>query len=358
MLTTASALLLHLAACSAPADDSAEGKPAAEFNSGGDAEEESGLVIGDDRATFLPGEETEGTTLTLTWVEPSSLHHANYVLGDVLLSLPVAPEVVFDLHAPDPSLMVEVDPEGHPGVTAAYFVPALHIDTDGDGLPSEGESYLGVGKTWLLYVNGSPSGIEDLPNALRGWNAMEVDLETGIAEATWDLDDLLIMATLWERPNVSLEGTWSEEVPRGTGLVFRSLVEAQGGAVELPVVADQRAESPFRLPARGPPPDDHFADLKPGVPAAIEVGEAYTDVDGDGAFTANDIPLHGVCSEGTPMGLAYLPTVPSLLLAIKLVGIGNPAGWSAVSLEENPRLVSNSVLTGLSVGSDCPVRTY
>ncbi len=351
------AALSLLAACDDPADHTG----VADTNEPADTDTDSGdsgspLLLGEDEATFTFTGSYEGATLSLTQVDPIGIMGGTYRFGEVLTSVAITEDALtLDLHAPDASLLEELDPEGHPGVKGVFFVPALHVDTDGDGVPSANEAFLGVSSAWLLYVDGNPSGIQAVPNALRGWNAMLMDMEAGIAMATSSLESMPIFVTLIENPNESVSGTWSVEPDPAMGIVVRSRVAILGGEVEAPTFTDVHAESPFDFVLRGVPPTDHFEEFVDGVSAAVEIPEVYTDVDTDHAYTEVDTREYGVCREGSPIGFVYLSVVSSLGLAVQLVGAGNASGWNAMVLAPEEKFISSNDLTALNSGPACPL---
>jgi hypothetical protein len=315
---------------------------------------ESGLPdLGEDSVTFYAGGEYGGTTVSLTWVDAKTMGHRTLDFGAVVASAPAAEQNEFALHRPPDEEMVEIDPEGHPGVRVALYAPTLHLDTDGDGAPSEAEGYVGVAQAWLLFVDGNPSGVVALPTARRGWNAMEMDLTPGIMVETRDMSEVPIFPSLQVQDNATIAGAFVGEVTPSTGLAVVSQLALEGGTVEVAAIADRHADATFEMRLRGEPPADHETTLFDGVPAALEQAVVYEDSDSSGTFTPGDTLTYGMCVENEPIGMAYLDRVPTLDLARSLVGVGVTAGWVPVALEPEVRVISSDVLTTVVAGSGC-----
>ncbi len=311
--------------------------------------------LGGAEVTFEPTGEFAGSTISLVWVDPARLLGANYVWGDTLSSVPADEGAVIALSALDETLLRELDPAGHPGVRGALFAPVLYIDVDATGAHSAGESVLGIGSYWLFYAADSPSGIASVPNALRGWNVLQMDLTTGRAQTAVSLQAVPIAASLRARQAIRLAGEWDQAPEQRERIVVHSAVASGDAEVEAPVLNDLVAQSPFGFAVNGAPPADHYGNWLDGESAAVEVPEVYLDNDEDRSFTEADSRQYGICTGTTPLTLVYFEQVGTLESALELVAGGNLAGWNAVSSGDPMRILSESELLSLRTGASCPL---
>jgi hypothetical protein len=328
------------------------GEPSAPVDTGDSG---PGLVLGEDEVTFAPSGEYAGSTISLVWVDPASMLGANYVWGDTLSSVSAEKGALIELSAPDESLLREIDPAGHPGVFGTFFAPVLHMDVDGDGGHTAGESVLGIGSSWLFYAADSPSGIAAVPNALRGWNVLSIDLTAGRAETSSSKKGVPISASLVPQEEIRLGGEWDHAPVLHERFVVHSAVAMGGAAVEAPVLNDLVAESPFEFVVRGAPPADHYGEWLGGESAAVEIPEVYFDNDGDRSYSELDTRRHGVCSGAVPVTVTYFEKIGTLEVAVDLVAGGNSTGWNVVTTGDRLRVLPESELLSLRTGAGCPL---
>jgi hypothetical protein len=330
-------LLLGLAACSG--------------SNGGDTAADTGAA--GTPVTFSLDGAWEGTTLTLTWADAAEFFAGQFAFGDVAHSSAASATVTVDLPAPEASALTEVDPTGNPGVKLAWLVPALHTDTDGDGLPSAEEGYAGAGLVWLMYAEGSPAGLPGLGGAVPGWNAVTVNVDARSPAEVGSLTAVPLRAGLELRSDITLSGSFAVDVAEGTRVAMVSRVALEGGAVTNRTVVDVAASSPFSLTVTGAPPEDHFAVLGSGLSGAMEVGLVYVDQDESGGINRADQMLYGLCLEATPVGVIYFSNLPDLDFAVKQTALGNGAGWSGIELGGEGHLLQAGGLASVTAGPDC-----
>lgn len=328
------------------------GEPSAPVDTGDSG---PGLVLGEDEVTFAPSGEYDGSTISLVWVDPASMLGANYVWGDTLSSVLAEKGALIELSAPDESLLREIDPAGHPGVFGTFFAPVLHMDVDGDGGHTAGESVLGIGSSWLFYAADSPSGIAAVPNALRGWNVLSIDLTAGRAETSSSKKGVPISASLLPKDEIRIGGEWDDAPVANERFVVFSAAAMGDAEVAAPVLSDVAAQSPFEFAVRVAPPADHYSAWPGGESAAVELPEVYFDNDEDRSFSDVDTRRYGVCSGPVPLTLVYFEKLGTLEVAVELVAGGNSAGWSAVTTGDRRRVLPESELLSLRTGASCPL---
>lgn len=279
---------------------------------------------------FDVGGAWEGTTLSLTWLDVRSFGTGSLAFGDVLLSVPAEERVVLDpVDPPDARFLQELDPVAFPGVKVAYFAPSLHLDTDGDGLPSAEEGYLGASLTFALYVTGVRGFVATLPDVVNGWNAVQIPFAANTEIALVDPLSIPIDATLATDDTFDLAGTGS-----GRAALVSSLARA-GTTVDTPTVWDGKLAAPWTIHVDGPPPADHYQYLdRLGVDGAVEVAVGYADTDASGGWTSGDGDEVPLCLGDDAVGLVYVPRVTNLPVALGLTYAGVSAGWIGSRVNE------------------------
>lgn len=317
-------------ACStyAPADDGGEDAPDAGFDLTGDF---------------------DGGTFSLTWVAPGSLEPgAPPELGEVLYSAPAAERIDLDLPPPPEADMREVDAET--GARGALYVPAVHVDTDGDGHASKEETLLGVGLTWLVYVDGEVTD-GDLAGVTRGWNAVTLPFGVDETPTVTEADAIELESILRPRSTLTFGGAWTGTAPVNARLAVVSTIFIQGGAAATPVVWDGGSDDPWSITLDTPPHATHFRMMdEVGVPAALESPVAYRDQDGSSSFSQGDTPLHAVCSGSEAVGLIYFAAVKDFASGLRLSALGITPGWALVPLSDpSGAAISGSDLNDLDV---------
>ncbi len=301
--------------------------------------------------TFQISGDWEGSTLTLTWVDFTSLSSGfpavgaveySHVLGGVTPGVPFGEPPEADLQ--------EVDPANAPGLMFAGYIPGLHLDSDGDGVESAPEPYVGVGLAWPVYVSGViPSGYTDL-GVVAGWNAIEFVPDSAVP-VIHDIHAIPLHAGLAERTSITVGGSYGGDP--GASVVFVPSTTFQGGTVEA-FVYDSEVSDPWSVTLDGAPPPDHFSELDGVGMAALEVPIAYVDQDGSGGFTDRDAPLYPACSGGVPAGLLYLPGVTDLLTAWSLSVQGVGTGWVGLTLgDSGGAVLTDDELQDLAMDGSC-----
>ncbi len=294
----------------------------------------------------------EGSTLTLTWVDPSSLGTESLNFGGVLLSEDVSQaETLIHAGRPPESDLQELNPEETPGMLMALYVPALHLDVDGDGLPQNGESFMAVGMTWAVYVTGViPAEFTQL-GVVDGWNAVVIAKEGDPQFA----DAMTIPLPVNLAPNLELTAGGDLGFdPDGARLM---VISGQAFTGESPVgpLVDQALTDPWEVALSGPPAADRFYLIQNmGIMGALEVPLSYDDANHSGAFEeASDSLLFAACSDAVPVGFLWLPPPSDLYSAFGIARMGVGSGWMAVQLAEGGSIVPPSLLTELVMDQTC-----
>lgn len=358
---SSSLILILLAACTGePADTSSTGGDDTGETGGDDTDGDSAADSGDtggdtgpaDNLGFVIDGPFEGTTLSLTWVDPSTLGGENLAFGAILTSAPVtgATTTIY-AEAPGSAELVEINPEDAPGLLMAMYVPALHVDEDGDGLPNGAETYAGVAMTWAVYVGGVIPEQFTALGVVEGWNAfLAAKQEQPVFS---DAMAIPITASLQPSLDVALGGDLDFD-PDGVRLMLIS-GQTFSGESTVGALVDQALSDPWSLTLSGPPSAERFYDITElGVRGALEVPLTYADLDGSETFDETaDQPLYGACHQGVPVALLWLPPPTSLSDAFSLTQLGAGSGWLALEMGGSGGVVDAAALTALSIDDSC-----
>lgn len=314
------ALFLALFACESDPGDKPD-------DSGGpdDTGEETGLPP--DMGFDLDGA-WSGATLTLTWLDVRSLGTETIVFGDTLLSLPASSDpLALVAGAPPEADLIEADPETAPGMMVAIYVPALHVDTDGDGARSGDEVYVGAGTWWPTWISGPIPASYVSAGAVEGWNALYVLSGEGPSFG----DPLAVPLSAAQDDTLTLGGRFDGD-PDGRGLVLIPGVSLEGGTVAS-YAYDAPMLGAWSIALDGAPPADHLQDLEwLGAPGALELPVAYTDGDASGGFSGGDTPLWAACHDGVAVAAIWSPGATDLWTALTMAMQGTSAGWFAMTV--------------------------
>lgn len=301
--------------------------------------------------TFALTGDWPGSTLTLTWLDFTSLGSEQPQLGAVAYSALVEDDSTgVPFGVPPEADMQEIDPDNAPGMMLAGYLPGLHLDADGDGLQSGDETYAGVGLAWPIYVTGTiPTDFADM-GFVEGWNALEF-VPDGALPVPHDITAIPLAADLAVRTSITVGGSYTGE--EGASVVFVSSLLFEGETVDA-FIYDGALSDPWSVTLDGPPDADHFSELEGVGMAALEVPIAYMDSDGSGGFTDHDTPLYAACSGGLPVGLLYLPGITDLLTGWSLTLQGVGSGWVAMSLADSGGVVlTDAQAQDLAMDASC-----
>lgn len=290
--------------------------------------------------SFVLGGEFRWTTLTLTWIDPTSLGSETLVFGDVLATQVVTgtPQDM-TAPAPDPSALYEIDPLNLPGFLVAFYVPAL---VSGDGL------YVGAGTTWPAYVTGSIPSDLGMAGIHEGWNAL--DISGGEADPQFAAP--LAIPLMGAAAEVTVGGTYAGET-EGFGLTMLSYAALSTGASVAPLY-DTEATPAWSMTVGGKPPLDHLAYIDfIGVDGALEVPVSYADVDTSGAYSEGDSLLWPACTGDVAVGLLWVPGVPDLATALGLTMSGTSTGWVPILLGAEGGVVDPASGLALTMDETC-----
>jgi hypothetical protein len=343
-------LLAGVAGCNPPAD------------TGDDPVDDTGDTERGDTDTTPPdlvfalGGDWSGTTLTLTWFDLTSFGSDVLVTGGVLYSGAVTEETPgVSVGTPPEADRQEIDPTGAPGLRLAMYLPALHVDTDGDGVRSGEEAWAGVGGWWVMYVEGTVPADFEVPGLVPGWNSVHLRVNEDVPPDVADVSAVPLTTNLAVQSPITLGGTWTAAGDlSGYGLVTIPGPFFSGGTVDAYLVDGPLAD-PWGITLDGEPPADHVTAFEwLGGDGALEVPVAYLDNDHDGAFGAGDEPRYGACSDGVPVGAIWLYPFTDLALGWQLAMQGYTAGWNVLTIgQDQGRVLDAEARAALDVDEAC-----
>ncbi|GDX79556.1 hypothetical protein LBMAG42_13670 [Deltaproteobacteria bacterium] len=293
-----------------------------------------------------------GSTLTLTWLDASTLGTDSVVFGDVMFSADAgADPLLVSAGTPPASELLEADPEQAPGMMVAIYVPALHVDADGDGLLSGEETYVGAGATWPIYVTGVIPAQYTAMGVVDGWNAMYVFSGDEGPEFS-DPMTIPLAANVAVNEELTLGGSFADD-PDGMGLVVIPGTAFEGGGVDS-WLYDGPLAAAWSIPLSGEPPAEHFSAMEGVGWAAMELPVAYID-EGSGSFGEGDIPTNAACFGGVPVGAIWFPGPTDLMVALQFGMTGMGSGWVAMTTGDvgGGTVLTEAEAASLSIDATC-----
>lgn len=333
----------------ADADTDSDSDSDTDSDSDGDTDSDTDVDGEADLAFDLSGE-WSGSTLTLTWVDPSSLESERWELGETLASKPAtADRVELVAGEPPPDELVEIDSSA-PGLTGALYAAALHIDVDDDGELHD-EPLRGAGRYFALYLDGPiPPDFAAL-GLVSGWNGVAF---TDDSVETVDALSIPLEASLVPVESITIGGTAAGLGAADARLTFVPYVMFDGGSVDA-YLADEPLDETWSLTVTGAPEADHWGPIE-GFPedAAMEFPIAYDDLDGSEGFTSADAPVAATCYDGTAVSLLYLDVPTDLQIGYLLTIYGIHVGWTALSVSDTgPGVLDEDQAQELEITTSC-----
>jgi hypothetical protein len=355
-------LLLSLAACkggsistdsglddSAADDTETEGDADADSDSDSDTDADTDSDADADAQTMTFDLNEDGAGLSVQLVHILSFESED-PFGDELDTVAASGSTVsFTLGRPPEDHIVELDPDGLPGLYVAFYFPAAWDDMNGDSVKASGETYVGAGRVFPTYFEGEMPMALLLAGILPGWNALEFvdgqDLPT-----VYPIDAVPLPLSLRPTPAYTLSGGVAEGIELdGRGL---TVVPSVDGATS--VLFDQALTNPWSLGFSDAPPDDHL-ERDGGLATAVEIALSYLDLDGSGDLTDGDAPAEAVCLDDRAVAMLYVEPPTELYAAWVLTLQGLGAGWSplAIGADGSIATITEAELVDVQVSGDC-----
>ena len=188
-----------------------------------------------------------------------------------------------------------------PDMEVAVFSLGAYIDEDGDGLPTEADTYVSAAQDpFIAHLRGTLGGDIEYEGGSLGWNYVENEV---ISPIVGDFDGMDSTANLLPTPpdgrlgceiipslDSPIPGNRRVDLFAWTGF-YAGPMPASSTLVSL-AVPDNQPNFQFDFPALGAPPDDHLSnDIGDGPMDGIDIAAylaiAYIDADGDGAWSGD-----------------------------------------------------------------------
>ena len=278
--------------------------------------------------TFEIEGEWDGTALDLTWFRPID---ETWLVGETLTASVVEADTVsMEVPVPTEADLLPMDEAKFPGLMAAYYLPAIYQDDDGDVVHDDDEYFVGVGPTWLIYLDGTiPAGFEHI-GLYAGWNAFMMD-ESGHSDlpTVYDLDAIPLETALYPTEEITIGGDQDFAVSWSSRAALVSYAYIAGVPVADHHVDDWYPSSGdgWSMDVSGEPAEDHMLEIDTGLYASVEFPMAYLDTDNSGGFTMGDTVEGAACYRGDTVGLFYLPGLTELGSAAMFQVWGMTPGW-------------------------------
>lgn len=353
-------LLLTLAACKGgsistdsglddSADTEAEGDADADSDSDSDtdADTDSDADADAQAMTFDLYEDSDGLAVQLVHITD---FEAEDPFGDALDAVAATGATAsFLLSRPPEAHIVELDPDGLPGLYAAFYFAAAWEDLNGDVLKGSSETYLGAGRVFPTYFEGELPMELLLAGILPGWNALEF-VDGQDLPSVYPIDAVPLPLSLRPTTAYALTGGVAEGIELdGRGL---TVVPSADGAAS--ALSDQALTNPWRLSFSGAPPEDHM-ERDGGLGTAVEIPLTYLDLDASGTLTEGDAAAEAVCLDDRVVAMLYVepPTELDAAYVLTLQGLGT--GWAplAVSADGSISALAETDLADVQVSGDC-----
>ena len=306
--------------------------------------------------TFTIEGDFDGTALSLTWF---TMGDEVFEVRDTIGAASVeSATVTLGVPVPDPSDMVMLD-EDVPEMTGALYMPALHVDDDGNAEHDDGEMYVAAGPTWVAYLQGVTPEYEHI-GFQNGWNSILVDLGgSGGAPEVGSIHDIPVEASMWPREEITFGGdsdgsVTSEDLRYAVTSYawFHSPSLDHSYDEALPLADD----GTWSVTLSGAPESDHFIEVDwYDEPIGIELGIAYLDFDGTGDFGVRDTKIGYPCYNMQYVMMLYLPGFTTLEYAIMMQMQGMSAGWlpmAGIDAAE-PTFLDETMYQDLMLSSGC-----
>lgn len=297
---------------------------------GGDSETGADRPDGDATATFTLTGDWEGTTLTLTQIDPTSGY--SWGVGDRVASEAVEGDSVdVTLSAPDVGDLIQPDPDAWPDLWFLPLAAALHVDLDGNGGLTGDESYVGVGAVWVTWVEGEIPDTWAEKGVVEGWNAMSY-ANDGVTPVVGRLSGVPVDAGLAPSDAVTVGGSWTGGGTSDVCLILLPAHVMAGGEVD-ELLVDEPLEDPWTITMSGDPPEDHYSRADAlGGEIVFEFPYAFHDVDGGGTLDDGDDQQRFACDGDAAVAVAYIPPVHTLYAGFQLGRAELRTGWLALSI--------------------------
>ncbi|MCK6523699.1 hypothetical protein L6R49_19995 [Myxococcota bacterium] len=332
-------LLLTFAACkggsistdsglddSAVDDTEVEGDADADSDSDSDtdADTDSDADADAETLTFDLGEDGAGVAVRLVHILS---FESEDPFGDELDATSAAgTTATFTLGRPPAEQLAELDPDGLPGLYAAFYFAAAWDDTNGDATKGGSETYLGAGRVFPTYFEGDMPMELLLAGVVPGWNALEF-VDGQDLPKVYPIEAIPLPLGLRPTPSYTLTGGVAEGIElTGRGLTVVPSVDGATTALH-----DQALTDPWSLTFSGAPPADHF-DRDAGLGTAVEIPLSYLDLDGSGGLTEGDAAAEAVCVDDRTVAMLYVTPPTELYTAWVLTLQGLGTGWSGLSV--------------------------
>lgn len=290
-----------------------------------------------------------GATFSLSWIDASTFGSQSLTLGEVVASAPAEATQELALDDPPESQLIELDPDGQPGTVAAFYLPALHYDADGDGAAANGEVVVGAGRWWAYFIGGTLSEEAASMGLELGWNS--ANLLDGDPAQYGGASDIPLAANQVPVSDISVSGTAAEDLV-GSNFAVLSAMAFSNATPPAPLFEGELAAT-WSVSLSGAPGEDHVFDIDgKGTMGVFEVLAAYSDTDASGDYSTGDQVTGVACHDQRLAALAWVPPPTDVLSAL---GSYATPGWNVMGVVDGtpPEPLTAEEAGELRFGPEC-----
>jgi hypothetical protein len=204
----------------------------------------------------------------------------------------------------------------------------LNDDPNGSGGHDNGEIYVGAGMVFPVWIEGDPPPAYQARGLTAGWNAVEMDFDSGGDFTVWDPLAIPLSASLWPNETLTIGGTYggtADITDQRLALLPSALFD---GVPVSSFLYNAPLTDPWSITITSEPPADHQEyDSESGLFTAGEIPASYVDESGDGVPGKGDQLGYFTCYDGMPVVAMWLSPALTLETAYYLAAFQAEFGW-------------------------------
>jgi hypothetical protein len=264
--------------------------------------------------------------------------------------------VTFTLDAPDSAWLSEIEP----GMFAAFFLPVVFEDADGDGSHDSDEVFVGVGWDMPMWAAGTISSTYSGLGVGDGWNGLEVDPGVHSGTGVMAPSALEISLDLWPAEDMTIGGSYGGSAPITSMSLALLTKDVMGGGSVAALLYDDAQTDPWTIDVSGAPDSDHvYTDSTTGLDLGLEYPIGYQDDDGSGGYTSADAMESWACYGTEAVLLEWCDPILDLTALFNYhSAVTTSPGWSLSSIDMSdktaiPSLIDSADYLSLDVSEAC-----
>jgi len=303
---------------------------------------------------FVLDEDWDGHVLSITWLSDSLSGDGSVATGAQLASTEISGrDVLMSLPQPDGVDLVEIDPDGAPGMLIAMYTATIHDDEDGDGTHDEGERIVSVGMWLPTWVQGDIPAEYQVLGTVPGWNALDTSTMFGVIDVDPNILTMTMTSNMEVQEALEIKGRVTEELADHGRITLKPIL-SDGDAIDA-LLDDQPLDTTWSLNVSGSPPSSHENDTLPCSKGnSAQLPTAYKDLDGSESFGSGDDEFSNTCHGDQPAVLIWAHEPDGVDQAMSLALNQLQPGWSLITVDDKGQwTVQDPDEVILEVRADC-----